>query len=358
MGYSCMIEILGDMLEGGGQIVRTTVALSALTGKDVRITKIRDKRPNPGLQAQHVIAVRAVASVVGAETGGLSLGSRELVFRPRRCVAGRFGFDVGTAGSIPLILQAVMPSAAYAPGRVQFDLTGGTDVPWSPTIDYIRLIELPVLRLMGYRAELTVERRGHYPRGGGHVTIVVEPPRVLKAISLLEHGDLTGVEGISHCVKLPSHVAQRQAVAAKERLSVSGIHEVNIGIETYPSAQDPHFAPGSGIALAMKFTNGPILGSDSIGERGKPAERVGEQAASNLLAEFDSKAAVDRHMGDILIPYIAVAEGRSELQVSMITNHTLTNIKVAEILSGVKFQVQGSLHEPGRISVEGIGLRT
>ena len=353
-----MIEIVGDMLEGGGQIVRTTVALSALTGKDVRITKIRDKRPNPGLQAQHVIAVRAVASVVGAETEGLSPGSRELVFRPRRYVAGRFGFDVGTAGSIPLILQAVMPSAAYAPGRVQFDLTGGTDVPWSPTIDYIRLVELPVLRMMGYRAELTVKRRGHYPRGGGHVTIVVEPPRVLKAVSLLEHGDLTVVEGISHCVKLPSHVAQRQAAAAKERLSVSGIHEVNIGIETYPSAQDPHFAPGSGIALAMRFTNSPILGSDSIGERGKPAELVGEQAASNLLAEFDSKAAVDRHMGDILIPYIAVAEGRSELQVSMITNHTLTNIKVAEILSGVKFQVQGSLHEPGRISVEGIGLRT
>jgi len=353
-----MIEIVGDMLEGGGQIVRTTVALSALTGKDVRITKIRDKRPNPGLQAQHVIAVRAVASVVGAETEGLSPGSRELVFRPRRYVAGRFGFDVGTAGSIPLILQAVMPSAAYAPGRVQFDLTGGTDVPWSPTMDYIRLVELPVLRMMGYRAELTVKRRGHYPRGGGHVTIVVEPPRVLKAVSLLEHGDLTVVEGISHCVKLPSHVAQRQAAAAKERLSVSGIHEVNIGIETYPSAQDPHFAPGSGIALAMRFTNSPILGSDSIGERGKPAELVGEQAASNLLAEFDSKAAVDRHMGDILIPYIAVAEGRSELQVSMITNHTLTNIKVAEILSGVKFQVQGSLHEPGRISVEGIGLRT
>lgn len=353
-----LIEIAGDMLEGGGQIVRTTVALSALTGKDVRITKIRDKRPNPGLQAQHVTAVRAVAAVAGAETEGLLPGSRELVFRPRKYVAGRFSFDVGTAGSIPLILQAVMPPAAYAPGQVEFELTGGTDVPWSPTIDYIRLVELPILQLMGYRADLTVDRRGHYPKGGGHITIVVDPPRVLKAVSLLEHGELTGVEGISHCVKLPSHVAQRQAAAATERLSASGIHAVNIAIETHPPAQDPHFAPGSGIALAMKFTNGPILGADSIGERGKPAELVGEEAASKLLTEFDSKAAVDRHMGDILIPYIAVAEGRSELQVSAITTHTLTNIKVAEILSGVKFQVQGSLHEPGRISVEGIGLRT
>jgi RNA 3'-terminal phosphate cyclase (ATP) len=353
-----LIEIPGDMLEGGGQIVRTTIALSALTRKDVRITKIRDKRSNPGLQAQHVTAARAVAAISGAETEGLLLGSRELVFKPGGPVAGRFSFNVGTAGSIPLILQAVMPSAAYAPGQVEFELTGGTDVPWSPTIDYVRLVELPVLQLMGYRAALTVHRRGHYPKGGGHVTIVVDPPRALKAVGLLERSAGGTVEGVSHCVKLPSHVAQRQAAAAKEKLSACGIRDVNIVLETYPPAQDPHLAPGSGIALAMKFVNGPILGADSIGERGKPAERVGVEAADSLLAEFESKAAVDLHMGDILIPYMAVAEGRSEIQVSAITTHTVTNIKVAEILSGVKFQVQGSLHEPGRISVEGIGLRT
>jgi RNA 3'-terminal phosphate cyclase (ATP) len=352
-----LIEIAGDMLEGGGQIVRTTVALSALMHKEVRITKIRDNRPNPGLQAQHVTAVRAVAAVAGAETEGLFPGSRELVFKPRGHVAGGFSFSVGTAGSVPLILQAVMPSAAYAPGQVEFELIGGTDVPWSPTVDYVRLVELPVLQLMGYRATLTVHRRGHYPRGGGRVTMLVDPPRTLKAVNLLERGVGTDVEGISHCVKLPSHVAQRQAAAAREKLSVRGIREVNIAIETYPSNQDLHLAPGSGIALAMKFANGSILGADSIGEKGKPAEQVGGEAASKLLKEFDSKAALDRHMGDILIPYMAVAEGRSEIEVSAITMHTFTNIRVAEILSRVKFQVQGSLHEPGRISVEGIGLR-
>ena len=353
-----MIEIAGDMLEGGGQILRTTIALSALMRKDVRITKIRNNRPNPGLQAQHVTAVRAVAVVAGANTEGLLPGSRELVFRPGGHVAGRFSFNVGTAGSIPLILQAVMPSAAYAPDQVEFELTGGTDVPWSPTIDYVRLVELPILQIMGYRAALAVHRRGHYPRGGGRVTIVVDPPRALKAVRLLEQRGGTVVEGISHCVKLPSHVAERQAAAAKEKLSASGVRDVSIAVESYPPAQDPHLGPGSGIALAMKFVNGLILGADSIGERGKPAERVGQEAANSLLAEFDSKAAVDLHMGDMLIPYMAVAEGRSEIQVSAITNHTLTNIRVAEILSGVKFQVQGSLHEPGRISVEGIGLRT
>jgi RNA 3'-terminal phosphate cyclase (ATP) len=353
-----LIEISGDMLEGGGQIVRTTVALSALTGTEVRISKIRDRRPNPGLQAQHVTAVRAVAALTSAETEGLFSGSRELVFKPRCHIAGHFTFDVGTAGSIPLILQAVMPSAAYATGKIEFELTGGTDVPWSPTIDYIRLVEFPLLELMGYRAQLVVHRRGHFPKGGGYVTLTVDPPRALKAVTLVDRGHEIGVAGISHCVKLPSHVAQRQATAAKAALNIDKPRTVDIAIETYPSSEDKHLGPGSGIALAMKFTNAPILGADSIGERGKPAERVGAEAASKLLSELHSKAAVDRHMGDILIPYMALAEGRSEIEVSEITTHTLTNIRVAEMLSGTKFTVQGSLHELGRISVQGTALKT
>lgn len=346
------------MLEGGGQIVRTSLALAALTGKEVRVSKIRDNRPNPGLQPQHVTAVKALAAICNAETEGLAQGSRELTFRPRSHVSGRFAFDVGTAGSIPLILQALMPSAAYAPDRVDFDLVGGTDVRWSPTIDYVRLVVLPVLQLMRYKATLDVHRRGHYPKGGGRVTMSIEPSRALKSISVLEPGQFSGVEGISHCVKLPSHVAQRQASAAKEKLSSRGISDVSIAIETYPPDQDPHIAPGSGITLFMKSLAGSIIGADSIGERGKPAERVGEEAATKLLLEIESKAPVDRHLGDILVPYMAVAEGRSAIFVSEITMHTLTNIKVAEIVTGVKFVLQGELKKPGRISVQGIGLKT
>ena len=346
------------MLEGGGQIVRTSMALAALTGKDVRVSKIRDKRPNPGLQAQHVTAVKALASICNAETQGLFQGSRDLTFKPRSHVGGRFIFDVGTAGSIPLILQALMPSAAFAPDRVDFDLTGGTDVLWSPSIDYVRLVVLPVLQLMGYEATLNVLRRGHYPKGGGRVTMSIEPSRALRSIKLLEAGRWFGVEGISHCVKLPSHVAQRQASAAKQRLSSRGIGEVNIAIETYPSDRDQHLAPGSGITLLMKSPSGAVIGADSIGERGKPAEVVGEEAANRLLLELEGMAPLDRHMGDILIPYMAVGEGRSEISVSEITMHTLTNIRVAEILTGVTFEVEGDLGTPGKVRVTGVGLRT
>lgn len=345
------------MLEGGGQIVRTSLALAALTGKDVRVNKIRNNRPNPGLQAQHVTAVKALSAISDAETQGLIMASRELIFKPRRHVCGRFSFDVGTAGSIPLILQALMPSAPFGPDRVDFELTGGTDVLWSPTIDYVRLVVLPVLKLMEYNATLNVLRRGHYPKGGGRITMNIEPSPALKSIKLLESGQLSCVEGISHCVRLPRHVAERQVSAAKEKLGSRGISDVNIAIETYPPDRDPHIAPGSGITLFMRSSSGSVIGADSIGERGKPAERVGEEAANKLIAEVDSKAPVDRHLGDILIPYLAVAEGWSEISVSEITMHTLTNIRVAEIITEVKFDVQGELKKPGRISVEGIGLK-
>ena len=353
-----MIEIPGDMLEGGGQIVRTTLALSALTGKPVTLTKIRDKRPNPGLQAQHVVAAQAVAAMCNAETTNLTQGSQLLTFTPRGRVGGCHRFDVGTAGSIPLILQALMPAAAYGPAPVEFELTGGTDVRWSPSIDYLRLIQLPLLRQTGYQATIQVPCRGHYPKGGGRVSVAINPPRILKAVRWLERGELIGIEGISHCVKLPSHVAQRQANAAKGKLNACDFSSVNIATETYPPNNDPRLAPGSGITLLAKFANGAILGSDSLGAKGKPAETVGEEAASKLLSELRSGAPVDRHMGDIVIPYMAVAEGHSEVHVSEITMHTLTNIKVAEILTGVKFNLQGELHRPGTISVDGMALKT
>lgn len=353
-----MLEVPGDLLEGGGQIIRTTLALSALTGKPVSITKIREKRPNPGLRAQHLIAAKALAATCNAETSELTIGARQVRFIPHNHVGGKFMFDVGTAGSIPLILQALMPAAAYAPSPAEFELTGGTDVRWSPSIDYLRLTQLPLLRNMGYDATIQVHRRGHYPKGGGQVSVHIEPSRTLKAVRWLERGQLTQIDGISHCVRLPSHVAERQANAAKARLSSSGFTNFNIRTETYVPNEDPHLAPGSGLTLIAKFTSGAMIGADSLGERGKPAESVGTEAATDLLKEISSNVPVDKHMGDIIIPYLAVADGVSEIQVSEITPHTITNIKVAEMLTGVKFTVEGELHGPGRISVNGMGLKT
>ncbi len=351
-----MIEIPGDLLEGGGQIVRTSLALSALVGKEVKITKIREKRPNPGLQPQHVTSVRALAAICNAETEGIQQGSREIIFRPHGHASGSFSFDVGTAGSIPLILQALMPSSPYAKEQVVFDLTGGTDVKWSPTIDYVRLAVLPTLRLMGYEAAIELQRRGHYPKGGGRIRMTIQPVSALRGIDLTESPSVTAIEGISHCVKLPSHVAQRQAAAAKERLAKAGRSTVSIAIETYPSDRDDHLGPGSGITLTTKSAAGSVIAADALGERGKPAERVGEEAAAKLLEELSTGTPVDCHMADILIPYVTVAKGTSKIRTSQITMHALTNIKVAELLTSAKFEVVGELGKTGLITVQGIGM--
>jgi len=351
-----LIEIDGSVLEGGGQILRTTLALSALTGKPVRIYNIRAKRSNPGLQPQHLTSVKAVAELCNAKVEGAYKGSRELIFTPGKLRAGKFRFDIGTAGSISLVIQAILPVLVFAPGKCEVEITGGTDVHWSPPIDYVRYVLLPTLALMGVKAEVQVFRRGHYPRGGGHVKITVTPVDKLKPIDFVEFGRLVEIRGRSHCVKLPAHVAERQARAAKEYLKKHGIDvPIEIELETYPPDRDPHLGPGSGIVLYAKSDRGLLIGADAIGEKGKPAEEVGREAAEKLIQELTPGRAFDSHMGDMLIPYIALAEGRSRIGVSKITLHTVTNMYIVEKILGVKFRVEGEEGKPGIIEVEGIG---
>jgi len=351
-----MIIINGDFLEGGGQIVRTSVALAALLNKEIKIINVRGKRSPPGLKAQHIAGVKAVAAISKAYVEGLKEGSKELIFKPSSRESGEFHFDVGTAGSISLVLQALMPTAAFSSGKMKITVTGGTDVKWSPTIDYIRFVTLPILKLMGYNAHLTVEKRGHYPKGGGKIIMIIEPVKQLKSLTLIDRGEIKEVYGLSHCVKLPKHVAERQAKSAEEKLKNEGFKNIKIDLEWYQPEKDFHLGPGSGITLCAKSNSGAILGADSIGEKGKPAEQVGKEAAETLIEEINSKAALDKHMGDIIIPYLAVANGFSEVTVSKITLHTLTNLKITELIAGVKFNLQGDLGTPGKISVKGIGL--
>lgn len=352
-----MIEIDGSLGEGGGQVLRTSIALSALLAKDVHIKNIRGGRPNPGLRAQHMTAIKAVAALSDAATRGVEIGSTELYFTPKRKMSGSFKFDVGTAGSISLVLQALMPAAAFSSNRTEFEITGGTDVKWSPTMDYVRFVVLPDLAKLGYFAELKLIRRGHYPKGGGMLSMIVQPCSGLSPLQLTERPEIKAVHGISHCVKLPAHVAQRQATAAQEILNKIDQLDIIVELETYPPATDPHIAPGSGIALYTDNEPGKVLGADCVGERGKPAEEVGREAATRLAQEIKSGAPVDRHMADILIPYLAVADGNSMFRTSQITMHTITNARIAQLVSGAKINVDGELGYPGTVRVEGINLR-
>jgi RNA 3'-phosphate cyclase len=336
-------------------VLRTAVALSAACQKPIRIFNIRARRPKPGIRPQHLRAVGAVAKLCRARVHGLQLDSRELVFEPGEVSAGRFKIDIGTAGSTTLVLQALLPAAAFAPQPLEFEITGGTDNPLAPPVDYMKNVTLRALGFMGYSVELECLRRGHYPRGGGLVRARIKPAAKLSPLKLTEGGAVRTIEGIAHCVQLPSHVAKRMAHAASRTLISAGYSEVHIKTETYDPFRDPHLGPGGGITLWAELESGAVIGASALAKRGKPAEEVGRDAAKTLVRQLQRNAAVDRYLTDQLVPYLALAEGTSEIKSAELTLHALTNIALVERIVGVKFSLKGEVGESGIIRVAGIG---
>ncbi len=353
------VIIDGSMGEGGGQILRTTIGLAAVLGIPVKIVNIRAKRSRPGLQRQHLTAVKAVATICNAKVKGAYLGSMTLEFIPSELRGGRFRFDIGTAGSISLVIQALMPVLFFVPNPIEIEIRGGTDVPWSPPIDYVRFVLAPLLRKLGLDINITLKRRGHYPRGGGIVTISVhDPPKIIKPIKAVERGDIKRIEGLSHCVKLPAHVSVRQAKAA-EKIIRSQLPDVpvKISLEYYDPERDPHLGPGSGIVL-WAITDESIIGGDSLGAKGKPAEKVGEEAAKKLLEDLATGMAFDRHLSDMIIPLLALASGESLVGGAKLTLHAETNIELVKILVGSDTitLLKGESDKPFILRVKGVAL--
>jgi RNA 3'-phosphate cyclase len=322
-----MIAIDGSRGEGGGQILRTCVALSAVTGHGFRIDNIRAGREKQGIMPQHLNAIDAVARLCNARVEGLKVGSMELEFHPKKIKGGKFNLDIGTAGSVTLVLQALMIPSLHADGKVEVTITGGTDVRWSPPIDYLRFVTLPILERFGYRGRIQLIRRGYYPTGGGEVKALIEPAGHMDRIMLMEQGSVVAVKGVSHChLDLEkARVARRQARSARPLLYNK---LANIGFAGDIDIKQEHakaLSYGSGITLWIETENS-ILGADSLGERGKKAELVGLEAARDLIRELDSKVPLDRYMADQIIPYLALAGGT--VKVSEVTKHTETNVEV------------------------------
>ena len=314
-----MIEVDGGHGEGGGQLLRMAVALSALTETPVRVVRIRASRPTPGLAAQHVTAINVVAGLCKAEVTDASLGASSIEFRPGKLAAGRFSFDVGTAGSMTLVLQALLPVAAAAPGAVRVRLLGGTDVRWSPPIDYFNRVFLPLLRRLGAHADVEVLRRGYYPRGGGIIEAVIEPTRSWSAFREFGRGEVERVRGIAHVSNLPEDVPKRMKHAALRRLH--GISDVKVEERVYRGEE----AVGQGGALVLwAEAETALVGADSLAERGKPSERIGEEAATSIGAEIESQATLDVHAADQLLVYLACAEGPSRFRARSVSGHLET----------------------------------
>lgn len=316
----------GSYGEGGGQILRTAVALSAVTGMPVEIEHIRKGRPKPGLLAQHVKAVEELARICDARVSGCCLQSTWISFIPGKINGGNYKVDIGTAGSISLFLQCLMPALMHSQGETRINITGGTDVQWSPSIDYMRFVTLAALGKMGYKCEISLIRRGYYPRGGGCVEAIISPS-YLKSTNF-DTNQCTIVEGISHSSGLPSHVAQRQANWAEKFLNDQGYNS-NISTEV-----NDHPSTGSGITLWCG-----AVGGIALGKPGLKAEKVGVIAAKALLNELKQGVGVDEYLADQLIPYMALAGGGS-FTTQIISMHTKTNIWVTEQFLPVKFKIE------------------
>lgn len=351
-----MIKVDGSMLEGGGQILRMSIALSAVLGIPVRVFNIRAKRSDPGLKAQHITAIKSVAELVNAEVEGLKLDSMEIIFKPRNIKNGNFRFDIGTAGSTTLVLQSLLPAVAFAKSKINVEIIGGTDNPLAPPIDYLINVLKPLLSKFGYNFDVTVLRRGFYPRGGGIIRVYVNPVDKLKPITLENQGDIKVVKGISYSSRLPDHIVRRMVNSASKILEK---HDFNVEIDTeILQVNHPKCAlnPGCGIVLWAETTTGCILGANSLGEIGKPAEKVGEEAAIKLLEEINSGGTVDSHAADQLIVYMILAEGRSIIKTGNLTMHTLTCIELSKMfLPKVSFEVHEG--KPTIIECIGTGFR-
>ena len=329
-----MIEIDGSYGEGGGQILRTAAALSAFLSAPCKISGIRHGRPKPGLRPQHMAGVQAVAGICRAEVEGLRLNSQEITFKPREVVGGNLCIDIGTAGAIGLVLQSVMLPAVKAPSPLRLTITGGTDVPWAPTVGYLREVTFPVLERMDYRAEIAVAKRGYYPRGGGEVSVQLKGGD-LSPRQLLDPGDILMIRGQSHASEIlrDRRVAERQQEAALKVLNKTPF-PAEIEVEYWPT-----LSPGSGIDL-WALAKHTVLGANALGARGKRAEEVGVEAATALLGEIESGAALDTWMGDQILPFLAVAVGESAISVPSITDHLRTNLWVIDQFLPLETHIQ------------------
>ncbi|OQX84229.1 MAG: RNA 3'-phosphate cyclase [Candidatus Omnitrophica bacterium 4484_49] len=330
-----MIEISGDYLEGGGQILRTSLALSVVLNKPFRICNIRAKRPHPGLRPQHYTAFKVMAELCNAEVKGLYMDSLEVEFIPRTFYPQNLDIDIGTAGSIGLLLQTVLlPLAVRTDRKIRLRIKGGTHVPKAIPVDYYRNIIIPILNKIGVEVEITIINQGYYPRGGGEVVVEISPWRDRRKLNLTFRGEVEKIRGVIHASRglASAGVGERMKRSIEELLDRYN-PEIDVGYFHTLS-------PGCGVVLWAECEHA-ILGADALGERGKPAEEVAREVVEKLLNTISSQAGCDVYAGDNLIPWLAFCGG--EVSVSEISLHTSTNIWVVEQFLGSIFNIRENL---------------
>jgi RNA 3'-terminal phosphate cyclase (ATP) len=347
----------GSAGEGGGQILRTALSLSAITGKPFAIARVRANRPKPGLRPQHREAARAVATLVDAEVSGDDVGSSGLEFRPQRPPsAGIFVFDVGTAGSTPLLFQTVCWPLALAGGDSSVTLRGGTHQDHAPSFHYLALVWVAAVARLGFAFRLELQSAGFYPEGGGEFTARVEPAHAMPPLDLGHRGTLQDVEVVSMVGGLGFEVAERQAARALRGLREAGIHAQ---AERVPVAA--RISRGSHVLIVSTFERTRV-GHGSVSARERSPEQIADEAVKAFRLHLSRGAAVDSHLGDqLLLPAALLAAGlvppapgvvpATRYTVAAVTQHLTTNADVIRRFLDVEVSIVGREGEEGEVRV-------
>ncbi len=348
-----MIHMDGSLGEGGGQVLRSSLTLSILTGQPVQLTNIRARRPKPGLQAQHLTAVSTAAAICGAEVTGAAIGSGELIFVPGPVQPGSYRADISTAGATSLVLQTVfLPlgwrnqvSRRNLVSPTEITLTGGTHVPWSPSIHYLTMQWLPMLRRLGFDAEIELLLAGFYPEGHGQVRATIRPVERIAPLRLPERGALRGIRGISAVANLDMSIAERQRNRALTRLK--GRHsKIEIELLDLPARNK-----GTFLLLLAEFKHSSAC-YVSLGALGKRAEQVADEACLWLERFLDSTGTVDEYLADQLLLPLAFAEGESLFRTARVTEHLRTNAEVIRAFGVAEIEIEKEAGGVGLVRVK------
>ena len=325
-----MLRIDGSEGEGGGQVLRTSLALSMVTGTPVRIDKIRARRAKPGLMRQHLTAVLAAAKVSQAKVEGAEVGSTSLVFTPGPVTPGEYRFAVGTAGSVTLVLQTVLPALLTSSGPSTLTLEGGTHNPLAPPFEFLDRVFLPLVGRMGPRVEAHLERPGFYPAGGGRFSVKIEPAPALTGFELLERGEIRRRQGTAILARLPRGIAEREVQHLAEQ---TGWHPSCFEIQEVNS-----LGPGNAVLLELE-SEAVTEVFTGFGEVGVRAEAVAERAVQEMRRYLKAGVPVGEHLADQLLLLLALA-GSGAFTTVPLSLHAMTQIELIPRFLDVKIGVE------------------